>query len=189
MTRTALAAWAVAAAVVTTSVLAVAATGAARPGVPADGARRFGPFGRGCRPIRASIGKGHVLTGVVCPRSTAGRSVVRGSSSGRRTQRGSTFAPSAGRSSPTETAASGSKGRIRRPTRGRRRTSTCASSRPRTRCCCRASSPRPRARRGSITARPRAAGGLGGLGETVLVPRGAAAARGTWRLFRPPSRR
>ncbi len=53
------------AAVVTTSALAVAATGAAAPGCPPTVPDAFGPFGRGMPPVRASIGTGHVLTGVV----------------------------------------------------------------------------------------------------------------------------
>jgi len=56
---------AVAAIVVTTCALAVAATGAAASGCPATVPDAFGPFGRGVPPVRASIGKGHVLTGVV----------------------------------------------------------------------------------------------------------------------------
>jgi protocatechuate 3,4-dioxygenase beta subunit len=56
---------AVAAVVVTTCVLAAAATGAAAPGCPATIPDGFGPFGRGSPPMRASIGKGHVLTGIV----------------------------------------------------------------------------------------------------------------------------
>jgi protocatechuate 3,4-dioxygenase beta subunit len=56
---------AVAAVVVTTCVLAAAATGAAGPGCPATIPDGFGPFGRGSPPMRASIGKGHVLTGIV----------------------------------------------------------------------------------------------------------------------------
>jgi protocatechuate 3,4-dioxygenase beta subunit len=56
---------AVAAVVVTTCVLAAAATGAAAPGCPATIPDGFGPFGRGTPPMRASIGKGHVLTGIV----------------------------------------------------------------------------------------------------------------------------
>jgi protocatechuate 3,4-dioxygenase beta subunit len=45
--------------------LGLAGTAAGAPGcapTPADG---FGPFGRGSPPVRASIGKGHVLTGVI----------------------------------------------------------------------------------------------------------------------------
>jgi protocatechuate 3,4-dioxygenase beta subunit len=56
---------AVAAFVVTTCVLAAAATGAAAPGCPATIPDGFGPFGRGSPPMRATIGKGHVLTGIV----------------------------------------------------------------------------------------------------------------------------
>lgn len=53
------------AAVVTISALAVAATGSAAPGCPPTVPDAFGPFGRGMPPVRASIGEGHVLTGVV----------------------------------------------------------------------------------------------------------------------------
>ena len=56
---------AVAAVVVTACVLAAAASGAAAPGCPATVPDGFGPFGRGSPPMRASIGKGHVLTGIV----------------------------------------------------------------------------------------------------------------------------
>jgi protocatechuate 3,4-dioxygenase beta subunit len=56
---------AVAAVVVTACVLGAATTGAAAPGCPATIPDGFGPFGRGSPPMRASIGTGHVLTGVV----------------------------------------------------------------------------------------------------------------------------
>ena len=56
---------AVAAVLVVGGALAVATTGAAAPGCPATIPDGFGPFGRGSPPMRASIGKGHVLTGVV----------------------------------------------------------------------------------------------------------------------------
>ena len=56
---------AVAAVLVVVGALAVATTGAADPGCPATIPDGFGPFGRGSPPVRASIGKGHVLTGVV----------------------------------------------------------------------------------------------------------------------------
>ncbi len=56
---------AVAAVVVTACVLGAAATGTAAPGCPATVPDGFGPFGRGSPPMRASIGKGHVLTGIV----------------------------------------------------------------------------------------------------------------------------
>ena len=46
-------------------VLVAAATGAAAPGCPATVPDGFGPFGRGSPPMRASIGKGHVLSGIV----------------------------------------------------------------------------------------------------------------------------
>jgi protocatechuate 3,4-dioxygenase beta subunit len=42
-----------------------AAPAAATPGCSATLQDGFGPFGRGSPPIRSSIGKGHVLTGVV----------------------------------------------------------------------------------------------------------------------------
>ena len=42
--------------------LVVAGTGAAAAGCPATVPDGFGPFGRGSPPVRASIGKGHVLT-------------------------------------------------------------------------------------------------------------------------------
>jgi protocatechuate 3,4-dioxygenase beta subunit len=44
-------------------VATTAATAAA--GCPATVSDGFGPFGRGSPPVRASIGKGHVLTGVI----------------------------------------------------------------------------------------------------------------------------
>ena len=56
---------AVAAVLVVGGALAVATTGAAAPGCPATIPDGFGPFGRGSPPVRASMGKGHVLTGVV----------------------------------------------------------------------------------------------------------------------------
>ena len=56
---------AVATAVVMACVLVAAATGAAAPGCPATVPDGFGPFGRGSPPMRASIGKGHVLSGIV----------------------------------------------------------------------------------------------------------------------------
>ena len=56
---------ALAAVVVTACVLGAAATGAAAPGCPATVPDGFGPFGRGSPPMRASIGKGHLLTGIV----------------------------------------------------------------------------------------------------------------------------
>ena len=46
-------------------VLVAAATGAAASGCPATVPDGFGPFGRGSPPMRASIGKGHVLSGTV----------------------------------------------------------------------------------------------------------------------------
>ena len=45
--------------------LVAAATGSAAAGCPATIPDGFGPFGRGSPPMRASIGKGHVLSGVV----------------------------------------------------------------------------------------------------------------------------
>jgi len=57
--------WAASAAVVTVCALLAASTGAAAPGCPATIPDGFGPFGRGSPPVRASIGKGHVLSGVV----------------------------------------------------------------------------------------------------------------------------
>lgn len=56
---------ALAAVVVTVCVLAGAAVGNAAPGCAATPTDGFGPFGRGSPPVRASIGKGHVLSGVV----------------------------------------------------------------------------------------------------------------------------
>ena len=56
---------AVAAVVVMACVLVAAATGAAASGCPATVPDGFGPFGRGSPPMRASIGKGHVLSGTV----------------------------------------------------------------------------------------------------------------------------
>ena len=51
--------------VVSLCALVAAATGTAAAGCPATIPDGFGPFGRGSPPMRASIGKGHVLTGVV----------------------------------------------------------------------------------------------------------------------------
>ena len=45
--------------------LVAAATGTAAAGCAATIPDGFGPFGRGSPPMRASIGKGHVLSGVV----------------------------------------------------------------------------------------------------------------------------
>ncbi len=50
---------------VVTACVVGAATGAAATGCPATVSDGFGPFGRGMPPVRASIGKGHVLTGVI----------------------------------------------------------------------------------------------------------------------------
>jgi protocatechuate 3,4-dioxygenase beta subunit len=56
----------IAAAVVLACAVGVAATPAvAASGCPATTPDGFGPFGRGSPPVRSSIGKGHVLTGVV----------------------------------------------------------------------------------------------------------------------------
>lgn len=44
---------------------AAAAPSGAAPGCAATPPDGFGPFGRGSPPVRASIGKGHVLTGVI----------------------------------------------------------------------------------------------------------------------------
>ncbi len=56
----------IAAVLVSTFALAGAAgTAAAAPGCPATVSDGFGPFGRGSPPVRASIGKGHVLSGVI----------------------------------------------------------------------------------------------------------------------------
>ena len=54
-------------AVVLATVCALGATvsASAAPGCPATRSDGFGPFGRGSPPVRASIGKGHVLSGVV----------------------------------------------------------------------------------------------------------------------------
>jgi protocatechuate 3,4-dioxygenase beta subunit len=45
--------------------LTATATATATAGCPATVSDGFGPFGRGSPPVRASIGKGHVLTGVI----------------------------------------------------------------------------------------------------------------------------
>jgi protocatechuate 3,4-dioxygenase beta subunit len=50
--------------VVSVCAVVAAATGSAAP-CPATIPDGFGPFGRGSPPVRASIGKGHVLTGIV----------------------------------------------------------------------------------------------------------------------------
>ena len=52
-------------AVVAACALVGATTATAAPGCAATVGDGFGPFGRGMPPVRASIGKGHVLTGVV----------------------------------------------------------------------------------------------------------------------------
>lgn len=54
-----------AAVMVTACAFAVTAAPNAAPGCPATPPDGFGPFGRGSPPVRASIGKGHVLSGVV----------------------------------------------------------------------------------------------------------------------------
>ena len=46
-------------------VVAAATNASAAPGCPATIPDGFGPFGRGSPPARASVGKGHVLAGVV----------------------------------------------------------------------------------------------------------------------------
>jgi hypothetical protein len=46
-------------------VLAAASSATAAAGCPATITDAFGPFGRGSPPVRTSIGKGHVLTGVI----------------------------------------------------------------------------------------------------------------------------
>ena len=51
--------------VVALSAVVAAGTGVGAAGCPATIPDGFGPFGRGSPPMRASIGKGHVLTGVV----------------------------------------------------------------------------------------------------------------------------
>ena len=53
------------AAVAAVCVFATTATATAASGCPATDSDSFGPFGRGSPPVRASIGKGHVLTGVI----------------------------------------------------------------------------------------------------------------------------
>lgn len=54
-----------AAVVVTLCALAATGAAAAVSGCPATVSDGFGPFGRGSPPVRASMGKGHVLSGVV----------------------------------------------------------------------------------------------------------------------------
>ena len=49
----------------TFALVGAAGTAAAAPGCPATMSDGFGPFGRGSPPVRASIGKGHVLSGVI----------------------------------------------------------------------------------------------------------------------------
>ena len=56
---------ALAAAVVAICAFATTGTAVAATGCPATTPDGFGPFGRGSPPLRASIGKGHVLTGVI----------------------------------------------------------------------------------------------------------------------------
>ena len=56
---------ALAAVVVVFCAVGTTATAAAASGCPATVSDGFGPFGRGLPPMRANIGKGHVLTGVV----------------------------------------------------------------------------------------------------------------------------
>ena len=56
---------ALAAALFTGCLLAAASSATAAAGCPATFNDGFGPFGRGSPPVRASIGKGHVLSGVI----------------------------------------------------------------------------------------------------------------------------
>ena len=56
---------ALAAAVVAACALTTTAAGVAASGCPATVPDGFGPFGRGSPPMRPSIGKGHLLTGVI----------------------------------------------------------------------------------------------------------------------------
>lgn len=56
---------ALAAVLVSVLALAAAGTAAGAPGCAATSSDGFGPFGRGSPPVRASIGKGHVLSGVI----------------------------------------------------------------------------------------------------------------------------
>lgn len=51
--------------VVTACALAAPSTAGAAPGCAATLQDGFGPFGRGSPPVRARIGTGHVLTGVI----------------------------------------------------------------------------------------------------------------------------
>ena len=169
--------------------LAVAATGAAAPGCPPTVPDALGPFGRGMPPVRASIGKGHVLTGVVV--SSLNCRPIRGA----RVELWQANAKGVYVRALSGTVITDRNGRFRfqgpypalyegTPPHIHLRVITPAHEVLLWRFI-----PAPPCAPGIDHARPRAAGGLGGLGETVLVPRGAAAARGTWRLFRPPSRR
>lgn len=56
---------ALAAVVVTACTFGATAIATAAPGCPATTSDGFGPFGRGSPPVRASIGKGHVVSGVI----------------------------------------------------------------------------------------------------------------------------
>jgi hypothetical protein len=51
--------------VITACALAAAPTAGAAPGCDATLQDGFGPFGRGSPPVRARLGTGHVLTGVI----------------------------------------------------------------------------------------------------------------------------
>jgi protocatechuate 3,4-dioxygenase beta subunit len=51
--------------VISLCALVAAPTGTAAAGLPPTNTHRIGPFWRGSPPVRSSIGKGHVLTGVV----------------------------------------------------------------------------------------------------------------------------
>jgi protocatechuate 3,4-dioxygenase beta subunit len=57
--------WAIALVVAACALAATAAVAAAAPGCRATPDDGFGPFGQGTPPVRARIGSGHVLTGVV----------------------------------------------------------------------------------------------------------------------------
>jgi hypothetical protein len=50
---------------ITVGLVAAGGVGQAAPGCPPTAPDAFGPFGRGMPPVRAKIGAGHVLTGVV----------------------------------------------------------------------------------------------------------------------------
>ena len=116
--------------------LVAAATGSAASGCPATIPDGFGPFGRGSPPVRASIGKGHVLDRrrplvpeLQADPRRAGRALA-GEREGEVRPRDERHRPDR-----PQRPVPRSKAPTRPRTRAPRRTSTSAWSRPATRCC------------------------------------------------------